>query len=197
MARTGLSPKEISNASLEYATIRIKRDGFKKLRFADIARDLGISHTALYAHFTNKNALVDKLIASHLTKIETTLRKICDQNTYPIKAIYKWLLCHYQLKHDMLNNEPKLFECYVDAVINTKPYVNVHLVELHDQLAILVTKAIDLGLFKSQSAVNGAKLLLVATNAFHHPCILTISPYKDNSLLLVSLIDILVAGLRE
>lgn len=89
MPRTGLSPQQVSQAAIAHATTRIKRDGFNKVRLIDIARDLGISHAALYAHFANKGALLDSVTAKWITEIDVALQKICDEDIAPIEAIYK------------------------------------------------------------------------------------------------------------
>ena len=50
-------PQALLNAALE----RIKQDGVEKLSLRAIARDIGVSQTAPYRHFKDKNALLVKL----------------------------------------------------------------------------------------------------------------------------------------
>ena len=196
MPRTGLSPQQITEAAIAHATKRIKRDGFKKVRLTDIARDLGISHAALYAHFANKDALLDSVTAKWIAEIDDALQKICDEDIYPIKAIYQWFLCLYQLKHDRINGEPELFEGFNVAASNQKPFIKAHLNNMHEQMIILVNRAIDNGQLKPQSATFVATLLIEATTAFHHPNLVAEHADQNRNQLLIKLIDVLIAGLR-
>lgn len=50
-------PQALLNAALE----RIKQDGVEKLSLRAIARDIGVSQTAPYRHFKDKNALLVQL----------------------------------------------------------------------------------------------------------------------------------------
>ena len=59
MPRTGLSPEKARQRAVEIAVARIRENGFVKLRLADVAREMGVSHAALYAHFRDKAALLD------------------------------------------------------------------------------------------------------------------------------------------
>lgn len=196
MPRTGLTPQQISDAAIELATKRIKRDGFKKVRLIDIARDLDISHAALYAHFTNKDDLLDSVTAKWIAEIDVALQKICDENADPIDAIYKWFLCLYQRKHSRVVGEPELFEGFDVAASNKKPFIKKHLNSMHSQMSILVGRAMENKQFKAQSADLVAGLLIEATCGFHHPNIVADHSGEERIPKLNALLDVMIAGLK-
>jgi AcrR family transcriptional regulator len=62
---------------LEAAVVRFAREGYRSTSVADIARDAGLSPTAAYAYFPNKEALfiaaVDEDAAGHIGEALTTV----------------------------------------------------------------------------------------------------------------------------
>ena len=196
MPRTGLTPQQISDKAIQHATKRIKRDGFKKVRLIDIARDLDISHAALYAHFTNKDDLLDSVTAKWITEIDVALQKICDENADPIDSIYKWFLCLYQRKYDRVVGEPELFEGFDVAASNKKPFIKEHLISMHSQMSILVGRAMENKQFKPQSTELIASILIEATRGFHHPNVVAGYAEEERVPTLKVLLDVVIAGLK-
>ena len=59
MPKTGLSAAEIRDKAIEVTVEQMRRHGFDRVRLVDIAKDLGVSHAALYSHFADRRALLD------------------------------------------------------------------------------------------------------------------------------------------
>ena len=72
MPRTGLTASEIRQKAIDATMARMREDGFDKVRLTDIARELGLSHAALYAHFADRTALLDAVSEQWLSAIDTS-----------------------------------------------------------------------------------------------------------------------------
>ena len=76
MPRTGLTQAELRSAALDAAEAAIRRYGIDKCRLVDVAKQLGVSHAALYKLFRDKNALMDAVSDRWLLDTEAELAKI-------------------------------------------------------------------------------------------------------------------------
>ena len=71
MPKTGLTAAEIRDKALDVTIEQIRRYGFDKVRLVDIAKDLGVSHAALYTHFADRGALLDAVSERWLNALES------------------------------------------------------------------------------------------------------------------------------
>lgn len=59
MLRTRMTTQEPHTRAIELTLVRMRTNGVEKVRLRDVARKLGVSYTALYAHFADKAELLD------------------------------------------------------------------------------------------------------------------------------------------
>ena len=76
MPRTGLAPAEIKSKAVEAAMTLMRQEGFDKVRLTDIARQLGVSHAALYLHFEDKRDLVFQVCEETFSKLVAELASL-------------------------------------------------------------------------------------------------------------------------
>ena len=193
MPRTGLTAGEIREKAVDATLARMREHGFEKVRLSEVARDLGISHAALYAHFANKAALLDAVTERWLDETDARLEAVCGAAGEPLGKIRTWFVAAYRLKRARVSRDPELYRAFDVATALGKPYVAAHLATANRQLVGLVEEA--------GAALSGAcpqrqaTLLLTATTAFHHPTLMAEHVGEDREPLLERVLDAVLAGI--
>ncbi len=77
MPRTGLTSEQLKAKAIDCAIAQMKLVGFQRVTLSDIAKDLGVSHAALYGHFADKSALFDAVSERWLLKIDAEQETLC------------------------------------------------------------------------------------------------------------------------
>jgi AcrR family transcriptional regulator len=196
MPKTGLSSGEMKEKALQITEEKIRRYGFEKFRLTDIAKELKVSHAALYNHFPDKAALLDAISERWLTRIDTALAHIAAKPGSPRQLILEWFLAYHECKKEKVLKDPELFKSFNMAAELHKPFIIQHLQNLHAQLNALVQKALDAGEIANQSPETASRLLLEATVSFHHPRMVLDHKDEDRQPLLKNLVAVLLDGLK-
>lgn len=196
MPKTGLTSEEIQEKALQITEERIRQYGFEKFRLTDIARDLKVSHAALYNHFPDKSALLDAISTRWLNRMDAALEQIVEKDQSPRQSILEWFAQYHQLKKEKVLNDPELFKSFNLAAEMEKPFIMTHLTNLHDQLLTLVQKAIAAGQIAENAPDQTVALLLEATVAFHHPRMVLDHKDEERQALLQQLVEVLLNGLK-
>jgi AcrR family transcriptional regulator len=195
MPKTGLTSEEIKEKALQIAEEKIRYYGFEKFRLTDIAKELKVSHAALYNHFPDKAALLDAISERWLNRMDYTLELITKKETSPRQLIIEWFLKYHELKKEKVLNDPELFKSFNMAAELLKPFILQHLYNLNEQLLALVQKAIAAGEIYGESPEKIVQLLLEATVSFHHPRMVLDHKDEQRDVLLQKLVDVLLGGL--
>ncbi|MDV6235884.1 TetR/AcrR family transcriptional regulator [Leptospira ellisii] len=169
MPRTGLTPEELYNKTLDAAEDEIRRNGVERLKLTDIARDLNVSHAALYKLFLDKQALLDEVSKRWLDRIDRTLERISDKEEPVDSVLTEWFLTLHSMKREKVLSDPKLFGAFNLSSEKTRPFVVNHLTTMFRLLEKLVSKGMESGRFRCADSREGAKILFEGTAAFHHP----------------------------
>lgn len=195
MPKTGLTSEQLKEKALQITEEKIRYYGFEKFRLTDIAKELKVSHAALYNHFPDKAALLDAISERWLTQMDSTLELITQKETSPRQSITKWFLKYHELKKEKVLKDPELFKSFNMAAEMQKPFIVQHLHHLDKQLTVLVQKAIAAGEIRGESPEKVVQLLLEATVSFHHPRMVLDHKDERRELLLQMLVEVLLGGL--
>lgn len=195
MPRTGLTSEEIKEKALQITEEKIRHYGFEKFRLTDIAKELKVSHAALYNHFPDKAALLDAISERWLTRMDTILKLITQKKASPRQLIIEWFLKYHELKREKVLKDPEIFKTFNMAAELLKPFILKHLHNLNEQLLTLVEKAIAAGEIREKSPEKVVQILLEATVSFHHPRMVLDHKDEKRELLLHKLIEVLLDGL--
>jgi AcrR family transcriptional regulator len=169
MPRTGLSPAELKERAIDVAEERLRRDGFDRIRLADIARDLSVTHVALYKHFPDKAALIDAVTTRWLHVLHETMEGVA-QGPEPVgERIRTWFLTYHRLKREKVLRDPEPYRAFGSAFEEMKPSIVCHMGIIHRQLEGLVREAMEAGLLRQGDPMETALLMLETTTGFHHP----------------------------
>jgi AcrR family transcriptional regulator len=169
MPKTGLSPNELRERALHVAEDRIRLDGFDRVRLADIARDLSISHVALYKHYPDKAALLDAVTLQWLRSLHEALEKIAQSPKGVGVRLPSWFRTYHHVLREKALHDPELFRAFISAWSNKTPSATLHGDTIHHQLDGMVQEAMQIGLLLHTDPRSDTLLLLEATIGFHHP----------------------------
>lgn len=195
MPRTGLTAAEIKEKALNATTKKMRAEGFDKVRLTDIAKELGVSHAALYAHFKDKTALLDGVSERWLLEIDDDLEAICNKKAEPTDKIQAWMLTLHRAKVAKVLHDPELYKAFDLSTQVTKPYAKKHMETIHDQLLRIVNEAIAKKKIKNADPVAMTKILSESMMAFHHPKLVAQHLHEKRETLLKSVLEIVLKGL--
>jgi AcrR family transcriptional regulator len=195
MPKTGLTSEEIREKALEITEEKIRYHGFEKFRLTDLAKELKVSHAALYNHFPNKSALLDAISERWLTQMDHTLACIVKKKTPPCKLITEWFLQYHELKREKVLKDPELFKSFNMAAELEKPFILTHLQNMNNQLLELVQRAVTAGEIHNELPEKMVELLMEATVSFHHPRMVLDHKDENREPLLQKIIEVLLDGL--
>jgi AcrR family transcriptional regulator len=195
MPRTGLSAAEIKQKAIAATMVRMREDGFDKVKLTDIAKQLGVSHAALYAHFEDKAALLDAVSAHWLLEVDATLDAVCKKAGDPSEKITAWMLAFHRAKVAKIVRDPEPYKSFDLHASMAKPYVRNHIATVRTQLVGLVTDAIAKRRLKHADAAAMAEVIWEAMMAFHHPKLVAAHITEKREPLLRMVLESVLRGL--
>lgn len=185
---------DVRSKAIITATILVRRYGSDKFRLTDVAKEMGVTHAALYKYFKNKEDLLDSINAEWLMRIDQELETIVNQDEEVLIRIKRWFMRLYEMKQEKAQLDIEPYAALIDATIKQKSYVREHLKIQFEQLNRLCEEALATHKIKKDShKITG--LLLEATLAFHNPKFVKDALGTDRSDNLSSLLDILISGI--
>lgn len=195
MPKTGLDYNEFQRQIILSAEKKIREIGFNHFTLADLARDLHVSHAALYRYVPNKEALLDAISEKWLARIDSELEQVIQPSEQALPQIVAWFCRYYKLKREKVLNDPEIYKSFNMAVEAKKPFVKVHLDELHRQLTVLVRLAIDQGMRTELSEEQIVTVLMSCTMEFHHPRLVAEHGSIDKTDNLKTLLQTIIQGI--
>ena len=195
MPKTGLTAAEIRDKALEVTVEQMRRHGFDKVRLVDIAKELGVSHAALYSHFADRGALLDAVSERWLKALESSLEAICRKDKDPIAKIHEWFQKLHRAKRDKVLNDPELYKSFSVAAEARKQFYTSHLTHMSRQLERMVEQAVAQKKLAKYPVDRTIALLLEATTGFHNPKLIAQRAHEKREQLLKQLLDVVIDGL--
>lgn len=195
MPRTGLTAEQIKEKAIEATLTKMREVGFEKVRLTDIAKELKVSHAALYTHFKDKSDLLDAVSKIWLDKLDETLESICREPRDPREKIHAWALAIHRAKLEKVRLDPELYNAFDIASQQVKPFVKRHLENLHRQLSGLVGEAIAKKKLSNADPEAMTEVLSASMLAFHHPRLVANYMEEEREPLLRRVIDSVLKGL--
>ena len=190
MPRTGMPAADLRARAIDVARAHVQRTGFEKVRLSEVAREIGVSHAALYAHFDGREALLDAVTARWLSETEAALQAVCDSPAPAVERIHLWFAERYRLKRRRALRDAEVYRAFDVAAALRKPHVQAHLTAIRSQLEALLAAARLAGGKPADQAV----LLLEATAPFHHPKLIADHADQDRTALLEQVLDAMLAS---
>jgi AcrR family transcriptional regulator len=195
MPKTGLTPAAIRDKAIEVTVEQMRRHGFDKVRLVDIAKDLGVSHAALYTHFADRGALLDAVSERWLNALESSLGAICRKEKDPVAKIHEWFQRLHRAKRDKFSKDPEPYKSFHVGAEELKPFYTSHLARVHRQLAHMVGEAVTEKKLTRYSIDRTVSLLFETTTAFHNPKLVAQHIHEKREPLLKQVLDVAIDGL--
>jgi len=196
MPRTGLTAEEIKNKAVDATMVKMRQVGFDKVRLTDVAKKLGVSHAALYAHFEDKSALFDAVSERWLLQIDDSLAAVCRKpGKDPAEKILAWMLTLHRAKLAKIQHDPELYKSFDLSSSMEKPYVRRHMETIHAQLVELAKQAIAQRRLRDADPETIAKVLHESMIAFHHPKLVMQHRHEKREPLLRVVLESVLKGL--
>lgn len=173
----------------------MRRYGFDKVRLVDIAKELGVSHVALYTHFADRGALLDAVSERWVAALESSLEVICRKHRDPVAKIHEWFQKLYRAKRGRVLNDPELYKSFSAAAEERKSLYTNHLTRVSGQLTRLVEEAVaskKLTRFPVEATIA---VLLETTAGFHNLKLVALHVHAKREPLLKQVLDVVIDGL--
>jgi AcrR family transcriptional regulator len=147
----------------------IRRFGPAKATVVDVARALGVSHTAVYRHVSTKAELRDLVVGRWIDVLMPPLRTIAAKEGPAPRRLRKFFDTLMALKRRRAAEDPELFAAYRTIAADAKSAVAAHVEELIALIATIIRSGVEDGMFRAVDPMVAGRSLLLATSRFHHP----------------------------
>lgn len=144
-------------ALLNAAIIQIKEVGIEKLSLRSIARTVGVSQTAPYRHFKDKNHLLADVAALAFTELYERNRSLINPDACPLDNIQTVAMDYLQYA---IENPEKYRLLFGSTVKNRRSYASM--VEAGEQSFQILIDQVDRGV-ETGDFIQGCSLLLANT----------------------------------
>ncbi|MEM7185669.1 MAG: TetR/AcrR family transcriptional regulator [Bacteroidota bacterium] len=121
--------------------------GFKSVTMDDIASEMAISKKTIYAHFSNKSALVQEVTSTMFQHITEGIDCICAMNKNPIEELYeikKFVMI--QLKNEKSSPQFQLQKYYPEV---HEFFKDKHFEKMYDCTTNNLKRGVEQGLYRS------------------------------------------------
>lgn len=197
MPRTGLTATEIKTKAVEAAMVQMRQEGFDKVRLTDIAKQLGVTHAALYLHFKDKAALLDAVSERWLISVDESLDAICRSSSKePTEKIVAWVVALHRAKRAKVLHDPELYKSFDLLAHARKPYVRRHMETVRTQLEGMAREAIARRRLRDADPEKIAEIIWSSTMAFHHPKLVAQYIEENREPLLRQVLESVLKGLE-
>jgi AcrR family transcriptional regulator len=178
--RTGLTAEQIKERAVQIAESKMRLLGPDRIRLTDVARDMGIAHSALYKHFPDKAALFDAVSEKWTRSLSDTLEKIAQQDQSPSKLIAELFLTMHRIKVERIKKDPELYKAFEVATGSTKKaFINEFIKRYHAQVHGLVKRAIDAKEFAPGAPEKYTAFLFEVVRGFTTPQLVVMYVHQD------------------
>jgi AcrR family transcriptional regulator len=147
----------------------IRRHGPAKATVLDVARALGVSHTAVYKHVATKAELRALVVGRWVEATMPPLRAIVAQPGSAPERLRKLIDALIAVKRRRASEDSELFTAYRTLAADAKSVVAAHVDEMVRLTATIIASGVDEGTFRTVDPVSAGRAVLVATSKFHHP----------------------------
>ena len=147
----------------------IRRFGPGKATVVDVARALGVSHTAVHKHVGSKAELRDMVLGRWLESTMPPLRAIVAERGPAPKRLRKLIDALIAVKRRRSADDPELFTAYRTLAADAKSVIAAHIEEMIGLVAKIIASGVEEGTFRAVDPTAMGRAVLVATSKFHHP----------------------------
>lgn len=146
----------------------VRRFGPDKATVVDVARELGVSHAAVYRHVATKAELRDLVVGRWVEATMIPLRAIAAEAGPAPQRLRRLFDALIALKRRRAAEDPELFAAF-RTLARDASVVSAHVEELGTLAATIIRAGIQEGSFREVEPETAGRAVLFATIRFHHP----------------------------
>jgi AcrR family transcriptional regulator len=135
----------------------------------DVARALGVSHSAVYRHVATKAELRDLVVGRWAEATMPPLRAIAVLPGPAPQRLRRLFDALIAVKRRRAADDPELFAAYRTLAADAQSVATAHVDELVGLAAGIIRAGVEEGTFRAVDPVTAARAVLAATSRFHHP----------------------------
>src|SRR4051794_10603045 len=147
----------------------IRRFGPSRATVVDVARALGVSHTAVYKHVASKAELRDMVVGRWIGSTMPPLRAIAARPGPAPQGLRELIDALIAVKRRRAADDPELFAAYRTLAVDAESAVSAHSDEMINLVATVIRSGVEEGAFHTVDSTAMGRAVLVATSRFHHP----------------------------
>jgi AcrR family transcriptional regulator len=147
----------------------IRRFGPTKATVVDVARALGVSHTAVHKHVGSKAELRNMVLGRWLEATMPPLRAVVAERGPAPKQLRKLIDALIAVKRRRAREDSELFTAYRTLAADAKSVITAHVDEMINLVAKIIAAGVQEGAFRTVDPAATGRAVLVATSKFHHP----------------------------
>lgn len=166
MTESGLTENKIMNAGEDV----LRRFGPEKVNLSDVAKQLSVTHAAIYKYFRNKNSLWDAIAERWLSRVSKPLNQIMEASySSETEKLKQWLFSLADSKRKSALEDPEMFHLYAQTAERSGDVLVHHLEFLMSQLEEICREGLLSGEFQGSDAKNVSRAIFSAFSEFHNP----------------------------
>ena len=123
----------------------------------DVARALGVSHTAVYKHVSSKAELRDLVVGQWLEATMPPLRAIVAQSGPAPLRLRKLIDALIAVKRRRAADDSELFTAYRTLAADAKSVVAAHIAEMIELVATVIAAGVQDGTFREVDPVAAGR----------------------------------------
>ena len=179
---------------LDTAESLIEGNSLQKIKVVSVARQMGVSHTAVYRFFKNKAELRNALSERRLKNVARDLEAVVSMPVPAAERLGRWVETLHDLIEALIAGDEELFHTYNGLSETSIEVVNNHTKSLVSQLQRIIEDGVRLGEFKVTDTRPAAEAVLSGTIRAHHPYFVIRA--REDAVVHDAILGMLIAGLK-
>jgi len=158
---------------LAIATEHLRRGGAKRVRLVAVAEEAGMTHANVYRYFTSRDDLLDAVVTAALRPVEAHLADVAGAPDPADDKLERMIFALARGYRDLLEREPRVFECYASAAAGNRPLARRHLGRVRRLFGDVIDEGRVAGIFEVSDRDAALAFLVDALHRFTQPSSVT------------------------
>lgn len=154
---------------LESAKAQIRRFGEAKTNVTDVARDLGVSHAALYRFYRSKSAMMDAIVQEAMDDETQLAAQYIENDGPPAEQLMAMLVDLHRRKRDRFVGDREIHDLYRRIVVDRPDMITTYAERITNLVAGLIDKAVRRGEWHIDDIDVAAGVVRDAVTVYVHP----------------------------
>lgn len=186
-------------AILKAAVIAVRRFGAERTRVTDIARSIGVSHSALYRHFPSKSDIFTAIIQQAMDDEVELARHFVDAPGSASDRLRNMIVELHRRKRDRFNKDHELHSLYRIIATDHLSIMSKYALRMIGLVARIIRQGQESGEFGQCDIDIAASAFADAVTIFVHPAMFEFFSGKpaDVETRMTHVIDLALMGFRS